>query len=273
MEGYFDEEDEDFQNCLAALGDRPPHRKMFSQSQKLSVVGRGMGKHEPFRKFSLDEARVACPIGSDPIYESSSEDEFSSGSRPSTERVEFMSRFLDREVSNSLPETDPYGLPEFVGSGGGAGIFKLPERAAMHPGRPPSLELRPHPLRESQVGSFLRTIVCTDQQMWAGQELGVRFWNLADKFRPSMRSQTNGDEDAAPFHESSHTSPTLCSIADAGNRLIWSGHKDGKIRSWKMDQNLDGSTFKEGLIWQAHRGPVLSMVMTAHGRSNGCVQN
>lgn len=75
-----------------------------------------------------------------------------------------------------------------------------------------------------------------------------------------------GDEDAAPFHESTNTTPTLCLMVDSGSRLIWSGHKDGKIRSWKMDQsNADESPFKEGLSWQAHRGSVLSMVMSSYG--------
>ena len=32
-----------------------------------------------------------------------------------------------------------------------------------------------------------------------------------------------------------------------------------------MDQPLDDNPFKEGLSWQAHRGPVLSMVLTSHG--------
>ncbi|XP_058090375.1 type II inositol polyphosphate 5-phosphatase 15-like [Magnolia sinica] len=263
MDERFEDDDEDFGDCLTSVSNSPPHRKIYSYSQKLGDAGHGMGQHET--KYCLDQANVSRPVVRDPIYDSSSEDELSIHPQPASERFEFMSRFLDRTLSDSSSDNDLNGLPEFVGSGGGTGIFKLPVRAAMHPGRPPSLELRPHPLRETQVGSFLRTIVCTDQQIWAGQESGVRFWNFNDKFEPSARLQSNGDEEAAPFHESSHTSPTLCMIADAGNRLIWSGHKDGKIRSWKMDQNLDGSTFREGMMWQAHRGPVLSIVMTAYG--------
>ncbi|KAJ1415418.1 putative type II inositol 1,4,5-trisphosphate 5-phosphatase [Sesbania bispinosa] len=43
--------------------------------------------------------------------------------------------------------------------------------------------------------------------------------------------------------------------------LVWSGHKDEKIRCWQMDhQSLDDNKwnnyFKESLSWQAHRGPV-----------------
>ncbi|KAK6774042.1 hypothetical protein RDI58_029281 [Solanum bulbocastanum] len=158
-------------------------------------------------------------------------------------------------------------LPEFVGGGGGVGIFKVPTRASVHPSRPSCHELRPHSLRETQVGNFLRTIACTETQLWAGLECGIRVWNFSDQYKSGMgigERARRGDEDAAPFHESS-TSPTLCLMVDSGSRLIWSGHKDGKIRSWKMDQsNFDESTFKEGISWQAHRGSVLSMVMFSY---------
>jgi hypothetical protein len=162
-------------------------------------------------------------------------------------------------------------LPEFIGSGGASGIFKVPTRAPVHPGRPPCLELRPHPLRETQVGKFLRNIACTETQLWAGQECGVRMWDFENAYEPGCGlggfggRVRRGDEDAAPFHESVNTSPTMCLLVDCANRLIWSGHKDGKIRSWKMDQPLDDTPFKEGLSWQAHRGPVLSMVLTSQG--------
>ncbi|KAG1363409.1 Type I inositol polyphosphate 5-phosphatase 12 [Cocos nucifera] len=170
----------------------------------------------------------------------------------------------------------PGTLPEFMGTGGGG----VPLRAAMHPGRPPALEIRPHPLRETQAGSFLRTIVCIRGQLWAGAESGLRVWNLDNMFDgwgaagPARR----GDEESAPFWESCHTSPTMCLAVDAATGLIWSGHKDGKIRSWKMEQPTVQSSvseedgggnadpFREGLSWQAHsRSPVLSMVITSYG--------
>ncbi|XP_075097369.1 type I inositol polyphosphate 5-phosphatase 13-like isoform X1 [Nicotiana tabacum] len=160
-------------------------------------------------------------------------------------------------------------LPEFEGTGGGLGIFKVPVRAPLHPARPSCLELRPHPLKETQVGKFLRTIACTETQLWAGQESGVRVWNFSDQYEPGMGAggrARRGDEDAAPFYESADMSPALCLMVDSGNELIWSGHKDGKIRSWRMDQpSSDDSPFKEGLSWQAHRGPVLSMVISSYG--------
>ncbi|KAG6523733.1 hypothetical protein ZIOFF_013610 [Zingiber officinale] len=184
----------------------------------------------------------------------------------------------------------PGTVPEFMGSGGGVGIFRVPARAAMHTGRPPALEVRPHPLRETQAGSFLRIIACVGSQLWAGQESGLRVWNLKSVFEnwePGVMAR-KGDEKSAPFNESCRASPTLCLAVDAANGLIWSGHKDGKIRSWKMelpfaasDDPVSGSTaaasnsgcggclpFREGLSWQAHhRSPVRSMVITSYGTS------
>eukprot|EP00268_Persea_americana_P047936 TRINITY_DN5024_c0_g1_i2.p1 TRINITY_DN5024_c0_g1~~TRINITY_DN5024_c0_g1_i2.p1 ORF type:complete len:1085 (+),score=190.51 TRINITY_DN5024_c0_g1_i2:138-3392(+) len=168
--------------------------------------------------------------------------------------------------SSSSPDTDRRPLPEFVSSGGGSGIFNLPARASVHPGRPPSLELRPHPLRETQVGSYLRTIAASDRQLWAAAESGLRCWSFDDLFRPSESPDLSGDEETAPFRESELTSPALCLVVDSAVGLVWSGHKDGKIRSWKMEERSDGSgCFREGLTWQAHRTPVLSIVITTYG--------
>ncbi|KAL3614222.1 hypothetical protein CASFOL_042296 [Castilleja foliolosa] len=73
-------------------------------------------------------------------------------------------------------------LPEFMGIGGGVGVYKVPNRAAVHPNRPPCLQLGPHPLRETQGGKFLRTIASTETQLWAGQESGLRVWNYSDAY-------------------------------------------------------------------------------------------
>lgn len=194
---------------------------------------------------------------------------------------------LDRAMSEfgGAPGT----LPEFMGTGGGTGIFRVPSYAALNPDRPPALEVRPHPPRDTQVGSFLRTVVCTSSQLWAGQESGLRFWNFSDLFESwNGRLAKRGDEDSAPFHESEFTSPVLCLVADDASGFVWSGHKDGKIRSWKIpkqeskssskeeDEGIraktigdgtgePGSLFREGLSWQAHRAPVLSMIISSYG--------
>ncbi|KAI4302078.1 hypothetical protein L6164_035293 [Bauhinia variegata] len=191
-------------------------------------------------------------------------------------RLDYMLQFLDRKLSAGRPDQNSehhscLSLPEFVANGGGTGIFKVPVRAAVHPSRPPCLELRPHPLRETQIDRFLRNIASTESQLWAATQCGVRFWNFKDLYASwSGNEETvrSGDEETAPFWESVWTSPALCLVADKGKRLVWSGHKDGKIRCWQMDQSLDEhqkTCFKESLSWQAHRGPVLSLVMTSYG--------
>ncbi|KAM3360453.1 type II inositol polyphosphate 5-phosphatase 15 isoform X1 [Capsicum galapagoense] len=252
------------------------------------------------RKFSFDETdRARAPKLFDRFYGSSSSDdeEFSSNSSQNgvvRKRLDNMIQFLNRKISsetkltgtsngdNNNAKSQFMGLPEFSGKGGGTGIFKLPVRAAVHPDRPPSLELRPHPLREREIGKFLRNLLCTDDgsQLWAGSECGIRVWNLSDMYEAAREHEGEEDdyevnfEDAPPFMESVKTSPTLCLVEDGGNRVIWSGHKDGRIRCWKMDTESSSSreksacgrnALKEVLSWQAHRGPVLSMIMTSYG--------
>ncbi|CAN1121317.1 Type II inositol polyphosphate 5-phosphatase 15 [Linum perenne] len=232
------------------------------------------------------DSSYSSPKIFDRYFSSSSDDEAEADySRPSnnsfmeatSKRLDYMIQFLDRKLSsdndpnssllrdidggnnnnNKSSSSSSAPLPEFVGRGGGTGIFRLPVRAALHPSRPPSLEVRPHPLRESQIGCSLRNIVTSSSQLWAGKEDGgLQVWQFRDLY--------GGTEDTAPFQESTASgSGVLSLIADDGNRVIWSGHKDGRIRCWKMDLVSDG--FKECLSWIAHRGPVLSMVITSYG--------
>ncbi|KAF5452812.1 hypothetical protein F2P56_027775 [Juglans regia] len=267
--------EDDEREALAGLSAVPPPRKIQSHSQQLRATS-SHKRHAHVRKHSLEEVQIPKSLQhrQGPNYDSSEEDFFIYSSSSTTTTTSPTGERLDQNLCMEAAPDDYrqlQPLPEFIGSGGASGIFKVPTRAPVHPGRPPCLEPRPHPLRETQVGKFLRNIACTETQLWAGQECGVRVWEFENTYGPGCGlggfggRVRRGDEDAAPFHESVNTSPTLCLIVDSGNRLIWSGHKDGKIRSWKMDQPLDDVPFKEGLSWQAHRGPVFSMVLTSHG--------
>lgn len=161
---------------------------------------------------------------------------------------------------------EPPKLEEFVGGGGGCGIFKTPAREAIPPARPASLEIRPRPLREIQDQQGMRTVVCTGNQLWAGLDFGVRVWSIDDACTSTYHSpRLRGDEDTAPFAESISTSPTMCLFPDAANRLVWSGHRDGKVRAWAMTVSNDTDGFEAALTWQAHRASVLSMVVTSYG--------
>ncbi|KAI3411704.1 IPPc domain-containing protein [Psidium guajava] len=211
-----------------------------------------------------------------------------------TKRLDFMLQFLDRKLSTSsssdaLPTGDAPGgerksrgsasLPEFVGRGGGAGVFKLPVRAAVHPGRPPCVELRPQPLRETQIGCSLGTLVATPSQLWAGGERSIRVWDLtADIYAAAERDEdVDTEPDTVPYRESvGGMSPILCLVADEASQLVWSGHRDGRVRCWSMSFGSSSSSvaatcsskktrFKEALSWLAHRGPVLSIVISSYG--------
>ncbi|KAI3922853.1 hypothetical protein MKW98_006984 [Papaver atlanticum] len=296
MEERNEEDEGDLLSSLSSLP--PPHRKAYSYSHQLGTANQGTARpiRDVFRNQSLKEERIPNLMDSGYNYYDSSDDDdlytssvssSSSNNKNSTvinnqnhNNVNYNNviKIGDFQNSNSNPNLDRNSsngskderkcLPEFIGTGGDRGIFKLPLRGAVHPGRPASIELRPHPLRETQVGVFLRTIVCTDNSLWAGQESGLRYWNFNEIYESGCgigKRERRGDEETSPFYESVQTSPTMCLVFDAGNKFIWSGHKDGRIRAWKIQQNLDGNSFNELFSWAAHRGPVLSMVMTSYG--------
>ncbi|KAL8204552.1 hypothetical protein R6Q57_010175 [Mikania cordata] len=274
-------------HALSALATAPPPSNATSRKshshQLRTNTGTNFKRHPKHhhRKHSLDEASMTAAVDG---FHNVSDDEddhdfypYATSDDPNNQYSNNDNNSNCNSNSNnnnnsSLPCTlDEHNqMPEFSASGAGSGFFKAPSRSAVHPGRPTALELRPHPLRETQVGRFIRTIACTETQLWAGQESGVRFWNFADAFEPGLGiggRAHRGDEDAAPFYESANTSPTTCLMIDYGSKLVWSGHKDGKVRSWKMDQQpVDDTPFKEGLSFQAYqRGPVLSMVTSTYG--------
>lgn len=155
-------EDED-REALATLTDTPPPRKTHSYSQQLRTNTGTQIKRHQLRKNSLDEDRIPKRIES--YYDSSDDDYYTyatgGGVDPNASvtggndwnEFHHISQRIDR-ISVSSDGSDEHRqqpLPEFSGSGGGVGIFKVPSRSAVHPGRPPCLELRPHPLRETQV--------------------------------------------------------------------------------------------------------------------------
>ncbi|XP_057777010.1 type I inositol polyphosphate 5-phosphatase 13-like isoform X2 [Salvia miltiorrhiza] len=264
------------EDMLAGVSTSPPRRKTQSYSHQLrtnTVPHNANKRQHQLRKHSLDENRMLNH------HQGSKNSGYYNGTPDSSDEDDFYpySTITDHHVDHQRIEADGGGggddphqpLMEFMGNGGGIGIFKAPSRAPVNPNRPPCIELRPHPLRETQVGKFIRTITSTETQLWAGQESGVRVWNYADAYKPGIGTggrARRGDEDAAPFYESASTPPTICLIVDQGSKLVWSGHKDGKIRSWKMDLNFsDENGFRECFWWQAHRGPILSMEISSYG--------
>lgn len=239
-------------------------------------------------KLGFDDGSLnyqKAPRVFDRFYNSSSseddEDDVSSSTNYQR-RLDHMLQFLDRKLSTSSSPEQP--LPEFTSSGGGAGIFRPPVRAPVHPNRPPSIEIRPHPLRETQVGRFLRRIASVDDgngpQLWAGSECGIRVWDLKNDI---YGGATEGEEEGTVrYWESAPVAgAAFCVVGDGGNRVMWSGHKDGRIMCWKMmdfsservngrSNGVNKNEFQEVFSWQAHRGPVLSMVVSSSGNLDIC---
>ena len=92
-------------------------------------------------------------------------------SSTTTKRLDYMLQFLDRKLLTETATTT--SLPEFITKGGASAIFNPPSCSILHPDRPPSLDLRPHPLRETQINRFLRTIASTDSHLSCGSENGT----------------------------------------------------------------------------------------------------
>ncbi|RWW10431.1 hypothetical protein GW17_00026033 [Ensete ventricosum] len=268
-----DEEDWSFiTNSFAAAATKPPSQPQPHDGQTaLGYVSPGTSTvaADPiaFRRLSLDNPPPTAAATS------------RSNAFPQPNVPPPIPRLSD-SGAHGLPPSAPRisrSLSEFTGMAVRHGIFRPPTRASVHQERPPSIELRPHPLRESQVGCFIRTIAGSTSQIWAGTENGVRVWNLSDVFEGFGRGgfaswkPERGDEESVPFRESSFTYPTIFLVVDSDRGFVWSGHKDGRIRIWRVEQPESKNSapergnLAECFSWQAHRSPVLSMAITSHG--------
>ena len=92
-------------------------------------------------------------------------------SSTTTKRLDYMLQFLNRKLSTETTTTT--SLPEFIAKGSASAIFNPPSHSDFHPDRPPSLDLWPYPLRETQINRLLRTIASTDSHLLCGSENGT----------------------------------------------------------------------------------------------------
>ncbi|KAM3229725.1 hypothetical protein ACQJBY_060504 [Aegilops geniculata] len=206
--------------------------------------------------FSGSLHRAVAP---QPIHPSHSLPAFSAASLPAVAHV-------------CPPPPGPHhsnSLSEFAASASQSRVHRPPPRAAVRADRPPPLELRPRPSRESQSGIALCALACcaapgagTSTHLWAAGEAGVRVWDLADAFRSPTSPRRWGDEASAPFRESRKTPPAICLVADPGRGLVWSGHTNGRIMGWGADPGPEAG---ERIGWDAHRGPVFAMAISPYG--------
>ncbi|KAL2634417.1 hypothetical protein R1flu_005896 [Riccia fluitans] len=160
---------------------------------------------------------------------------------------------------------------EFVGASSVDPIYRAPKRGAVHPSRPVSLELRPHPLRGAPPNP-VTLLTCFSSYVWAACELGIMIWDVENATGRGSAGTRIGDEDAATYEFLRLPGSTTTSmIADAANMVVWTGHRDGKIRLWsaRPSAELDLSAKRElrspSLVFQAHRRAVTALIITSYG--------
>jgi len=60
-----------------------------------------------------------------------------------------------------------------------------------------------------------------------------------------------------------------CLLTDPGHGVVWSGHSDGRVVSWRLEAARAGQPAGLGggavAAWQAHKGPISALTLTAAG--------
>jgi hypothetical protein len=164
--------------------------------------------------------------------------------------------------------------PEFLASGGGRGVFRAPSRETFTSGNPVALELRPRPLKLKEVNQSIRTIMCTETSVWAAFDHGLKVWDIEAACSSRSEGSNNplGDEDAAGYTVLT-SGPTLCLAMDTGNQVVWTGHRDGKVRAWPLNIRGGDSQKRDPvehvLVWDGHQAPVTAITITPYGESRG----
>ncbi len=65
-----------------------------------------------------------------------------------------------------------------------------------------------------------------------------------------------------------HKEPISYVAMDVAYHIVWSGHKNGKVRSWPMQVVTEKpmTTTIPSLMWGAHQSPVTAIVIYSYGR-------
>lgn len=162
---------------------------------------------------------------------------------------------------------------EFTAAGGGKGVYRSPSREFVNSGHPVAMELRPRPLR-TDFCQTIKTLLCTDTAVWAAFDSGLKVWDIETAFGNCSAGDGNlaGDEDAAPYTVLAvNMAPTLCLAMDVANQIVWSGHRDGKVRAWPLQIHSGTAQQRNSvapvLVWDAHQAPVTALTITSYGES------
>uniref|UniRef100_A0A7I4BC76 Inositol polyphosphate-related phosphatase domain-containing protein n=1 Tax=Physcomitrium patens TaxID=3218 RepID=A0A7I4BC76_PHYPA len=157
--------------------------------------------------------------------------------------------------------------PEFLASGGGRGVYRAPSRDLFYAGNPVALELRPRPHKE--MNESIKTALCAGSSLWAAFDHGLKVWDIEDASSGGSEGSNNspGDEDAAAYIPLVvNSGATMCLAMDNANQIIWSGHRDGRLRAWPLNIRDGGSQGRDQILeWDGHQAPVTAITITSYG--------
>jgi hypothetical protein len=102
----------------------------------------------------------------------------------------------------------------------------------------------------------------------------LKVWDIEAACSSRSEGSNNplGDEDAAGYTVLT-SGPTLCLAMDTGNQVVWTGHRDGKVRAWPLNIRGGDSQKRDPvehvLVWDGHQAPVTAITITPYGESRG----
>ncbi|CAM6081680.1 unnamed protein product [Calypogeia fissa] len=226
------------------------------------------GSNGPLRADSSSSGSLPPSPPSENLRKSTSESRYDNWmqSEVGTSSSSSSGRVTEKESRTIV--TSPRGDNEYVGAPG-KGMYKPPTRGAVHPRRPVSMELRPHPLRGAPANQ-VTLLTCLEGSVWAVCELGLMVWDIKNSTGPGSSAKGNnpGDEDAAEYEFLRvQGSTALCITADVANQVVWTGHRDGKVRCWPGRAVPSGirEARSASLPFQALRHAVTAILFTPYG--------
>ncbi|KAG0573387.1 hypothetical protein KC19_VG174200 [Ceratodon purpureus] len=243
---------------------KPPVATQVKERSSFSVIGKDVFRSEDAISANAElVAQMIAPPQKPPSPRSSSELQRFKPPVPRPSSSEFQSSAW---VCSSRCGRQQ---PEFLASGG-RGVYRAPSREIFNPGNPVALELRPRPLKLKEVNQSIRTIMCTETSVWASFEHGLKVWDIEAASSSCSEGSNNplGDEDAASYTVLT-SGPTLCLAMDTGNQVVWTGHRDGKVRAWPLNIRGGDSQKRDPieavLVWDGHQTPVTAITITPYG--------
>ncbi len=115
---------------------------------------------------------------------------------------------------------------------------KAPLRGYVHVRHHVPLEFGPHPLKDTKLST--KAIVCTKTSVLAASNVHLQVQDIESATKEcsaviAVVDNLTEDEDTVAYHVLLvHMEPISYLAMDVAYHIMWSGHKDGKVRGWPM---------------------------------------